>query len=185
MHAPALRDWIVAGVLTGLRPCEWSSAKVEGRVLTVRNAKHGEGWRGLGPTRHLELSTLAPADFAAVRHMVQRGARWVAEGDYGKHQDACSDLLRRMNLKLWPKRTRKITLYSFRHQYAANGKAGDPAELAASMGHLAERSAFRSYGKSRDGWGSKSPPRPGVSADAVACVRRNGPRSRQPVSPSA
>ena len=185
IHGPALWDWLVAGILTGLRPCEWSGATLTGKALIVRNAKWRDGWRGLGEFRRLDLSTLAPVDFEAVARMIERASRWLAEGDYGKHQQACSDLLRAVNIRLWPKRLRRITLYSPRHQFAANGKSGDPAELAATMGHLAERSAFRSYGKARDGWGAKAPPLPKMSADAVAMVRRNGPGSRQRFSPSA
>jgi hypothetical protein len=184
IHRYALGDWLIAGIATGLRPCEWSGTTLNGRVLTVANAKFSDGWRGLGPSRNLDLSTLLPYDFDAVVCTVERAARWVADGDYGEHQQACSDLLRAVNLRLWPSRLRRITLYSPRHQYAANGKSGDPAELAASMGHLAERSAFRSYGKSRDGWGSKAPPRPGVSADVVAQVRRSG-LSARPLVPSS
>ncbi len=87
-HRYALRDWLIAGILTGLRPCEWSSATLAGKMLTVQNAKASDGWRGLGPARQLGLSTLAPADFEAVSAMVERASRWSSERDYGKHQEA-------------------------------------------------------------------------------------------------
>ena len=178
MHAPALADWVVAGILTGLRPSEWAGSNLSGKIIRSKSVKYTEGWRGLSAIRELDLSTLAPADLDAVRRMVDRAEWWTADGDYGKYQQACGDLLRTVNVKLWPDRLRRITLYSARHQFAANGKQGDPAELAAAMGHLAERSAFRSYGRAAAGWGSKAPPRPGVSAADVARVRRNGPVHR-------
>jgi integrase len=178
-HAPALRDWLVAGILVGLRPGEWAGASIVGWKLEVRTSKAADGWRGLGPTRTLDLSGLAKDDVATVRRMAERGSRWSADGMFAAKQNVCSCLLHRENLKLWPTRTRKITLYSTRHAFAANGKAGgcDPAELAAVLGHAAERSAFRSYGKRRDGWKRGRPPVPKPDAEAVAMVRRNGPVS--------
>jgi hypothetical protein len=184
-YATALRDWLIAGILTGLRPCEWRSASLNRRCLHVENAKYIEGKRGLGPTRDLDLSTLALADFKAVARMVARAQGWVADAEYVAHQQACGDLLRSVNINLWPGRTRRVTLYTPRHQFAASGKAGDPAELAAAMGHICERSAYRSYGRAAAGWGKKAPPRPGVASGATAAVRRNGPSRRSdPIAPT-
>jgi len=48
----------------------------------------------------------------------------------------------------------KVTLYSFRHVFAASAKASGvkPAGLAAMMGHASIETAYCHYGKMRYGW---------------------------------
>ena len=55
--------------------------------------------------------------------------------------------------KLWPTRKMKPTLYSGRHQFAANLKAAgySRAEIAALMGHATDETAGQQYGRKKAG----------------------------------
>lgn len=153
--------WLQAGRLTGLRPCEWPSARLlykdDEPVLKVRNAKNSNG-RSHGEFRHLRLGLL---DADALQIVVDMLA-WVQQIQTQHHWEAvtggCRDTLTRVTRQLWPRRKRFPTLYSTRHQFAADAKKSGmpPVELAALMGHAVADTVVEHYGRRTHGQGGFS-----------------------------
>lgn len=171
-------DLLIAGYQFGLRPNEWAEAhfvfldsaadatEYDSR-LVVRNAKATQG-RSFGAHRTLRFSrgSMDPADLKAcmrcnlamkVRALKRRRER--PPGD--ENVDPCG--LRGMQQHLAEARKRrgykrKITLYSARHQFAANAKAAglSQIEIAALMGHGSDETATKHYGKRRSGRRARS-----------------------------
>ena len=163
-------DWLRAGCLTGLRPCELRDAVLDGNWLTVRNAKTSNG-RGNGPERMLDLSALSDSDLEIVDRMVSTGTGWEMRGEYGDRQRQCAAAVLAACRKIWPYPRRHYTLYSARHQALANAKTSmTRSEVSALAGHKTERTAQSSYGRRTSAWSD----RPGAaipSADNVATVK--------------
>jgi hypothetical protein len=172
-------DWLVAGLMTGLRPCEWGDANIgpeivnigAGPVLVVRNRKATQG-RGLGEFRPLELAGFHPEDVARIRRMADRGREWTAAGVYATRQKSAADCLARTARALWPRRTRYPTLYSARHQFSAHAKSVHSQEgVSALLGHAVAETAVSHYGRRSSAWGKSRPVVPSPSPAAVASVR--------------
>jgi hypothetical protein len=143
--------WLVAGVLTGLRPCEWADACLEGYTLFVRNAKATHG-RAPGVNRRLDLRAMSDFERESVRAMTEAvGALENFEVAYA----GCRLRLARVVRRLWPRRRRRPSLYSARHQFRADlASAGRSAvEQAALMGHISTRTAEWHYGRRCHGSG--------------------------------
>ena len=147
------RSWLAAGLITGLRPIEWVDAEildVDGeKALRVINAKQSHG-RAHGYDRILLLGSLSIPEFAAIeRHieLVRRSAE--IAGGYASLFKKLSDFVHLSTRKCWTRRAQYPTLYSLRHQFAANLKrAGvSRAEIAALMGHGSDETAGFHYGK--------------------------------------
>ncbi|WP_145980743.1 site-specific integrase [Magnetospirillum sp. ME-1] len=174
-----LSHFLMASTLTGVRPAEWRLAQllqVKGRpLLLVVNAKHTNG-RGLRRVRRLWLDHL-PAEYVdIIRGWLSdirdvRGMR-----SYKKFTANLSEVLRRTNLTLWPTSERHYTLYSCRHQAAANFKTSySPAEVAALLGHATDTTAVTHYARrsagSRTLIASREVALPAPAEEAVALVR--------------
>ena len=148
--------WIAASLLTGLRPIEWatSSMSVSGGedVLIVNNAKATNG-RSHGPTRSILLGGLTNDERDMIRKHVQRAGEWEQAQQYDRFYHACAATLSRATRRLWPKCDKYATLYSMRHQFAANAKASGftREEVAALMGHAVDTTATEHYGKKTAG----------------------------------
>lgn len=154
-------DWLRAGCLTGLRPCEWSDAVLEGAELTVRNRKTSNG-RGNGVHRTLGLAGLSDSDLSVIRRMCDRGAGWTFDGVYDERQRQCAAIVYDACRAIWPNPRRHYSLYSARHQAVANAKNEmSPVEVAALAGHRTSRTAVRSYGLRGAAW--RSPDAPGAA----------------------
>lgn len=160
-HYRLILPWLRATLLTGLRPVEWQGASIldEGPdhiTLQVRNAKATNG-RSFGPTRTLLLRPLSEQDILDIRTMVEIGQR----EDFDRIHVRTAKYLHRANTALWgairdqPIRGRNrrggmgVTLYSARHQFAAEAKAHGltKEEIAALMGHGSIKTATQHYGK--------------------------------------
>lgn len=184
---------LVASRAFGLRPTEWEQAELvsrrdpdtgeSGLLLIVQNAKHHEhGQRTFGKTRTLRIGTgLEPHEINAARAAIaqvreylrlerQRCARAGQEYDrdaaFAKLTSLCNEALQsaRKTLKI----ADRITLYSARHQFAADAKASGIGlvALAALMGHASIETAKRHYGRRMNGWGgSGRRPKHDLSAD--------------------
>ncbi|HOY70210.1 MAG TPA: hypothetical protein PL131_11310 [Methylotenera sp.] len=152
--------WIAANILVGLRPCEWRTARlmtIDGRLnLEVTNAKNTNG-RSHGEFRHLDISGLQDKDIQLIKgqlqsvsHYVNSNASW--ETFYGGVRRAIR-CLARTNL---PKQNKYPSLYSSRHQFAANAKSVGltKVEVGALMGHATDETATMHYGKKKYGSGS-------------------------------
>lgn len=147
-----LRDWLNAGLWTGLRPSEWRDAKlvdINGMTaIIVKNAKHSNG-RAHGETRTVLLHRMSDTEKETVKRHINRVQQWDAAGAYQRMYQACGNKLYLSVRKLWPKRTKHFTLYSTRHQFVADAKASNLslAEIAALMGHAVDDTASAHYGK--------------------------------------
>ena len=157
-----LRDWLVAGIATGLRPTEWRAAEIvrrrvaeEDRVLlVVRSAKATSG-RGNGAVRTLDLTSFRATTLAVVERMAKNGKAWEDEGLFDRRQDQCAKMLYRINARLFPNKDTVVALYTLRHQFATNMRSsvGTKQEsLAAMMGHAIDATSD-GYGMKRSkGW---------------------------------
>ncbi len=184
--APLLRDWLDAGILTGLRPSEWRATDLVlrdvpvsdehpwGRLayLYVISAKATNG-RGTGVARTLDLSLFGDEDLATVRRHVAACRSMLEARSFPRHKARAGELLRETCAALWPdpaggtgpKEGRHYALYSCRHQAIANWKAvGMPLEeIAALVGHGVTDTVQERYGKRRSAWQPADipvPPRP-------------------------
>lgn len=147
--------WLVYGSITGLRPREWQQVKIEAIdddeiVLLVQNAKN-DSVRSHGVQRRIHL-------FMDCDNQL-RFARFLEKLNGFAFDDVyrgCRMALWRACRTLWPRRKRNITLYSGRHQFAANAKFSGllPEEIAALMGHAVTETHQAHYGKRRCGRGS-------------------------------
>ncbi len=161
----ALRLWLRAGILTGLRPIEWKTAKLikseQGAILIVQNAKNTND-RANGETRTLHLNHLTPDEMIVIDGQMKIISQFNKdEEEWKSFYQACSDLLRQKNKKAFPTRKKHPTLYSARHQFSANAKANGfrPEEVAALMGHATDLTAQMTYGKKINGTRGKKKPK--------------------------
>lgn len=153
---PVLGVWLRAGLITGLRPQEWLQSEIitidDLPALRVVNAKHSNG-RANGPTRTLMLDRLSEEERQLLAAQVSYMQALERSGEFDPLYHRCRVRLQRVVRRLWPRRRRYPTLYSTRHQFAANAKASgaSKAEVAALMGHAVDDTATTHYGKTRNG----------------------------------
>jgi integrase len=144
------------GRIAGLRPIEWPGAWLEGsqesQVLRVSNAKNSNG-RTHGPSRTLILGGLSEQEREVIEHLLEAVSQ--ADRDWSSIYSGSRKLLHRITRRIWPRRRRYPTLYSARHQFAADAKAAglSRAEVAALMGHGTDRTAGEHYGRGSSGNG--------------------------------
>jgi hypothetical protein len=165
--------WLLANYYVGLRPEEWWSAGlVEPRKLRVRNAKGSQN-RTFGIHRTLLLDSFTDEEM----HVVLEFLAIVAGSDRETLYEACRKRLLKINRELWPRAKRHVTLYTGRHQFAADHKAArvSRVELAALMGHGSTLTAGRHYARPGRGRGRV---RVRPSPEDIDRVRaRNAPHS--------
>jgi integrase len=166
-------NWFLSGVYCGLRPAEWIGVKIgKGSrgvlVLKVENAKTTNG-RSHGETRTIRLDHLNKDE----RDIVVEHLKNIRKNDYTKMYNGCAKAIQSVSRDLWPSGSRYPTLYTGRHQFAANSKASGSSvgELAALMGHGSDQTAGTHYGKKR--YGSKGR-KPIADEDEVNKVRNKG-----------
>jgi len=142
--------WLFWSIQTGLRPVEWREASLRvhtsGVALNVRNAKHSHGRaHGEHRTVHLQISAEAA--------QVLQGFLDQIQSDFDAAYQGCRLGLHRATRGLWPRRRRHPTLYTGRHQFAADAKASGlaPDAIAALMGHAVMSTHQSHYGKRRCG----------------------------------
>lgn len=146
----AIGLWVLSNYYVGLRPEEWWTIEwKEPRLLQVRNAKRSQG-RTFGMHRTLALDTFSEQEMHVLHEFL---AIVAAHDDAQAFYLACCKRLWKINRKLWPNARRHITLYSGRHQFAADHKAAGLTrdELAALMGHGSNRTADRHYARRQFG----------------------------------
>ncbi len=169
-----------AGLVVGLRPSEWQSATlfVEGSgdtfpaypVLRVKNGKATNG-RAHGQYRHLVLDELSEEDVLWVRMalayaredspqglMMPKGRA----GNFDEYYEGLRKEFSRTIDRLFRGSSARISLYSCRHQFAANVKSAKYSltEIAALMGHGTDYTASAHYGRKRFGRGRSGLPKP-------------------------
>lgn len=161
--AQATLLWIRSGVLSGLRPIEWSNVEIKedennNIFLIVKNAKNTNN-RSHGVNRTIDLTFLTNKDESIIKKHVKLAKGFHGNDLWKKYYEGCSNLLRTLTRKMWPNRKKYPTLYTFRHQFSANIKASGytPNEVAALMGHASDQTAQEHYGKKRYGKSGKGP----------------------------
>lgn len=179
-----------ATLLTGLRPEEWQSAslimepnkdldKESLPALKVKNAKATNG-RAHGEYRHLHLNDLSKKDLLFIRLALQYANPRAPDGwqspegkekSWHNYYKKLRGHLYRTVKKLFPMSTRKIALYSCRHQFIANLKKAKfkREEIAALVGHATDDTASVHYGRAKFGRSRAGLPKPNM--DEVAKVR--------------
>lgn len=154
--------FLLAGVTFGLRPSEWLRARFvyleDGSAkLHVINAKH-DGERAFGPTRTLVINedVVADQERGAAEWLIGASLQMTVE-QFQDVIDRTAQQLRRM-IKLCgapcrPRSGNSITLYTARHQFAANAKLAGLTlvEIAALMGHASIDTAAEHYGRRQYG----------------------------------
>lgn len=166
--------WLVAGIMTGARPCEWYEARLQHGVpgalsVTFRNAKATNG-RANGPTRTLYFEGLADIEIQLLDLFVREVQATGSDSGFQRLYERCRRCMYKAARKALGKRRIYPTLYTGRHQFSADRKAeGLPLDIiAALMGHASDATATKHYGKARKGAGGRK-----VKPDAkeVATVR--------------
>ena len=151
--------WMAANVLLGLRPIEWRTARLietKGQLmLVVNNAKNTNG-RSHGTLRHLNLSHLPEKDTQLIQGQLQAVSYFVdCDASWSTYYEGVRKAIRRLTRANLPKQSKYPSLYSSRHQFAANAKYGGltKPEIAALMGHAVDDTASMHYGKKKHGSG--------------------------------
>jgi hypothetical protein len=156
---PALL-WLATNMLVGLRPSEWRFAsldELEGRVtLVVLNAKNTNG-RAHGEKRHLDITGLGFKAVMRIRAQIQSASQHAGDDvAWNAYYTGCRQTIHQLTRKFLPKLRKYPSLYSSRHQFAANAKSAgmSKVELAALMGHAVDDTAGSHYGKKKHGSGA-------------------------------
>lgn len=154
-YAPALRLALEATRIVGLRPAEWATARMDlgadgENLLVVTNAKHSND-RAHGEYRTLRLGMVSKKELSVVVRMAQVGHQQQAQ--WQRFYEGLRKTMQETTFRLWPSRKTRPSLYSARHQFAADAKAAgmSKAEVAALMGHAVDETATTHYGKKRRG----------------------------------
>lgn len=170
--------WMESVMRVGVRPIEWVRGVIwdngKLRVLCAKGAfnEAGQRVRGLGTERVLDLENWPEAE----REMI---AVWVKLRETPEERAA---LLKRMAKRLrwaWDQEfgslRPRITLYTARHQFAANLRAHriNAGAIAAMMGHSSDRTQQTHYGRGAHGKTGQGITPPEVSAMLVAQVRQH------------
>lgn len=151
--------WMMSNTLVGLRPSEWRTAKLAERnekiYLIVQNGKYSNG-RSHGKERHLELTDLRDTELKLIQRQLKVVSQY-AERDvtWKTYYSGVRKTIHRVTRLLMPRQRRYPTLYSSRHQFAADAKAEgmSKVEIAAMMGHAVDDTAGSHYGLKRHGGG--------------------------------
>ena len=161
-----------ASLLLGLRPCEWASARWVDKArtrLVVRNAKAastvlehgpfaGRLWvRGNGAERVLKLTD--DGIEAGVQDLVDEVIENEKKLPWSSNRKTIWRSFKRtvaecVDKKTLPAKFRHLTIYSARHQFAADAKKVmdvGAGEVAGAMGHSAVRTAVSGYGRRKSG----------------------------------
>ncbi len=152
-HAMVLLTWLRAGRIVGVRPSEWRSAgliEVDGRpAIRFGNAKTTNG-RGNGVSRTLMLDGATAEVIEHLNDMLYMLVEQDKQEDYDFDRDLkiLSTFMWRVTRVCLGKRKRYPTLYSLRHQFAADAKLShSPAEVGALMGHGSDATSTTHYGR--------------------------------------
>ena len=151
-----IKCWILSGILCGLRPIEWKDSEIithDNKIaLKVKNAKNTNG-RANGDFRTIMLDGLSEEDVNIHKQHLNNVKNFDKIGQYERFYNDCIVRLNTINKKVFGYRKKNITLYSARHQFAANAKFSNhsKSEVAALMGHAVDSTAAMHYGRKRYG----------------------------------
>lgn len=163
---------------TGLRPDEWQSSILiksqdnNSLILKVQNSKATNG-RAHGKYRHLHLINLTNTDLLYVRIAIQYANPRSTNGwltpsgkaeSWQEYYKYLQSHFYRATGKLFPTESRRVTIYSCRHQFIANLKKAKytKEEIAALVGHGTDETATEHYGRTKFGRSRKGLPKPDI-----------------------
>jgi hypothetical protein len=163
---------MAANNIVGLRPIEWKSAYIDvvdgETLLVVVNAKNTNG-RAHGMLRHLNLSNVKETEINLIHRQLAIVGRYnTNDTSWARYYSAIRLTIYKMTRKALSSRRKYPTLYSTRHQFAANAKSVglSKVEIAALMGHAVDVTAAEHYGRRKHGSGQL-----GVRPDANEVLR--------------
>lgn len=176
-YGEAAADWLTAGALTGLRPCEWQHAEIveveDKTILRVKNAKYTHN-RAHGQYRSLDISDVDGPDLTTIRRHISRIKNYASRGAYSQIYKNCRDVLLRASRRVLGNSRRTATLYLGRHLFASDAKNDhDRDEVAALLGHASNETASLHYGRRR--YGQRGRLKLKASSDDVAAVKKRNP----------
>lgn len=160
----ALRDWLDAGISTGLRPGEWELAFIEkqsgeDRLQIWLHVVAARGVDGPHIYRSLNISSFSNETLEAVERMVGRSRAWTLSGQSAMGQSEVSKLLRGTCNELFPGMSLRYTLYSLRYQFIANMNSIYGREQVAAMADYVPTGAKpEHYRKRRPYWSEEEIP---------------------------
>lgn len=171
-NAFLVRNILLASEFFGLRPFEWGSANwvYNQRLgLRVKNAKYSQErshgryrtiWTSVSSVEEAtseELQSIQAAELLITYFSSMSGGMKQVERELFKARQYLSQLYRTNVFFKKQSKYNRITLYSARHQFAANAKkAGlSSTEIAALMGHGSTLTSQESYGRRSYGNGRK------------------------------
>lgn len=151
--------WMAANNIVGLRPIEWKSAHIDvvdgETILVVVNAKNTNG-RSHGELRHLNLTKINEAELRLIMRQLHIAGKYnINDATWDRYYNAVRLTIYHMARKVLSNRRKYPTLYSTRHQFAANAKSANlgKSEIAALMGHAVDTTATMHYGRKKHGSG--------------------------------
>lgn len=192
---PLAALWLRAGLVAGLRPSEWETAVWQGNgkdrgTLRVRNGKYNPALgRGNGEFRNLIFAgpawqaagRIIPAFLQALHAAMEEAGAKGADNPFLGVRRLVQKRIQMANRALWGKsgyggRGKFISLYSARHQFAANVKSAGGGRItrrlvAALMGHRSDLSAARHYCRRHFGANGPGDSIPTVPPEEKASVR--------------
>jgi len=163
-NAPAadwLRDWLIAGISSGLLPGEWPLAELEEKQAAegelkiwlhiVNPAQRHEPNRLA--YRTLDISGFQPETLEAIRRMATNSRKWAVDGSIQQRRSDCAQMLYQACDALFPRRQIKFSLFTFRHQFIANMRSlMGRAEVIAMVGDVDVDDDKEHYTKRRAAW---------------------------------
>lgn len=156
---PALL-WLIANIIVGLRPAEWRYAKLsisdEEAVLIVENAKNTNG-RSNGRVRTLNLAHITSNEMGLIRSQLNEAKSHATDDlSWNQYYAGVRNAIYRMTREILPSKKTYPSLYTSRHQFAAESKSSglSKIEIACLMGHAADDTAGSHYGKRKHGRGN-------------------------------
>lgn len=166
---------IVVTRLTGARPAELCSIRVEGGLVHVRGAKQSHnGQRGLDRVLKLpEVETQLVAEMLKVLQSANIGA--------------IQDRVTSAGQRLWPQRRAVPSLYSWRHQLGSDLKASglSRVEIAYIMGHQSTESVEQYGNRKTARAGAVLPRAPGGTDLSLVRERHVEPPLAKPAAPAS
>ena len=154
-YAEPLRRTLILSTLTGLRPSEWGECQLrsyseDNYYLQVESAKKGVSEQKLQDKRYIPLDHLNSFEF----DLLTEHLSFLSENKpYAAIHDGIAQFMRQVTRTLFYQHKDRPTLYSARHQFAANLKSsGISAEvIAAVMGHIDTSMQTKYYGRTSSG----------------------------------
>jgi len=151
--------WLTVNTIVGLRPNEWRYAEVvklgDTPLLRIYNGKATNG-RAHGILRHIDLSELLEIEWQWLELQIRYVQQYAdSDNEWKRYYTSVRRVIHEITRKHLGNRRKFPTLYSSRHQFAANAKLEGltKADIAAMMGHATDKTATQHYGKKSYGKG--------------------------------